>query len=647
MKLSQNIFIVVMMALVAAMVIGMAITARPPRSVSHAKSVPGAEAAGEQLIDQGPLNTARALAALASTPEERDLAKNALRLSDHEIDIAFTAALSAASHEPGAKANPHIQARIDRAQAQIDALKARVQSLTTQAAHAQPSQQTRLQGQLALAEAQLDLAQNELVDAQDDMARQGGGVYARLQRQWAEHQATEHSNGKTRISSAAGSAQAATPTRSLISRGKYWASLRSKRSELGQAQRAVVVKINALTGRHNAIQAHVQAAQQTKTTAELPLATHAKTPGASNPVNSQRTATSLTELHELSRDEASLTALDHRIQDLRDLSKVYATWTSLVTTRQRTAMHLLLRSAFWIFLVLLIVSVTGRLINHLFDRIRLERKQKMTLRGVVHFTVQMIGALVILIVIFGSPSHMSTVLGLLGAGLAVALKSFVVAFFGWFVLMGRNGIQVGDWVEINGVRGEVLEIGLMRTILLETGNWTDPGHPTGRQVAFLNNYAVEGYYFNFSTAGQWMWDQLAVLIPAGRDPYSAVKAILALVKKETGDARHAGAEWQRAARHCGVRSFSAEPEITVKPTDANVQTDTGVELVVRYMTRANECYDVRNRLSHAIVKLLQPAKSLQGISAPPVEFGPSTPAGKDRLGESQSGVEPATVERRR
>lgn len=640
MKLSQNILNLVLLALVAVMIVGMALTARAPRPPRGPKSRRSAMLAAREMVDQTPLDTARALAPLASTSEERALAANAVRLADHEVDLAFTAALRTASKTSSARTNPHIQDRIDRAQDQIARLKNRIQQLTSEASHAPPSRQTNLQGDIALAQAQLDLAQNELADAQEDMARQGGGLYAQIQRLWAEHQATEHVNGKTRVSTTPASPVNG-PTVSAIARWKYWTGLRSKRRQLAQARAQVTPKISALTKQHNAIQQHVQEEQAQKSgNPQAPSGSpQAARPGAKGTEN---TAMALAEVQRLSQDEAALAPLDQRIQDLHDLSKVYDDWTALVTSRQRAAMNLLLRSAFWIFLVLLIVSVAGSLINQFFDRVRLDRKQKMTLRGVVRFTVQVIGVLVILIVIFGSPSHMSTVLGLLGAGLAVALKSFVVSFFGWFVLMGRNGIQVGDWVEINGVRGEVLEIGLLRTILLETGNWTDPGHPTGRQVAFLNNYAVEGYYFNFSTSGQWLWDQFALLIPAGRDPYASVEAILALVKKETADTRAAGAEWQRVARRCGVRSFSAEPEINVKPTDS------GVQLVVRYVTRANERYEVRNRLNHAIVKLFQPSKSVRGAPLPSVEFGPTAePVDGSRPAADETPERPEPAAKRR
>ena len=79
-------------------------------------------------------------------------------------------------------------------------------------------------------------------------------------------------------------------------------------------------------------------------------------------------------------------------------------------------------------------------------------------------------ALVILLIIFGLPHNMPTIVGWAGAELAVALKDFIVAFFGWFILMEPHGIRVGDRVEIDSVRGEAVEISLLRAVLREAGN---------------------------------------------------------------------------------------------------------------------------------------------------------------------------------
>jgi small-conductance mechanosensitive channel len=203
------------------------------------------------------------------------------------------------------------------------------------------------------------------------------------------------------------------------------------------------------------------------------------------------------------------------------------------------------------------------------------------------------------LVIFGPPGQLGTFLGLAGAGLTVALKDFIVAFLGWLVLMGKDGIRLGDWVEINGVTGEVVQLGMFHTVLLETGNWTDSGHPTGRRVTFTNSFAIEGHYFNFSTSGQWLWDELQIVLPAGQDPYPIVEAIQKKVVEVTAEsARQAEQEWQGAARSRDMKPLSAAPAINVKPIVG------GIEVAVRYITRANERYQLRAKLNQAAVDLL-------------------------------------------
>jgi small-conductance mechanosensitive channel len=179
------------------------------------------------------------------------------------------------------------------------------------------------------------------------------------------------------------------------------------------------------------------------------------------------------------------------------------------------------------------------------------------------------------------------------------MKDFIVAFFGWFTLMGKNGISVGDWVEIEGVSGEVIEIGLLKTVLLELGNWTEIGHPTGRRVAFSNSFAMEGHYFNFSTSGQWLWDELRITLPSAGDPYTTAQQIREIVEQETqADAAAAAKDWERLTPNYKARAFSASPGVSLRP-GAN-----GLDLVVRYITRAPQ-RAVKSRLFQAIVDLLR------------------------------------------
>jgi small-conductance mechanosensitive channel len=229
-----------------------------------------------------------------------------------------------------------------------------------------------------------------------------------------------------------------------------------------------------------------------------------------------------------------------------------------------------------------------------------DSRQKQTLKTVLNLGTQLVGVLLILLVIFGVPQQMPTILGLVTAGLTVVFQDFILAFCGWFVLMGPNGVRVGDWVEINDVGGEVVELGLFRTWLLETGNWTAHGHPTGRKVSFLNGYAIRGKYFNFSTVGQWMWDEIKVSVPPGTSIHPLLKGIYeATVKTTEEDAKMAQAEWTRVTHEEGSSQFSAMPSVNLRPAGA------GVDIVIRYITRAGVRVETRNNLFTMIVDLMQ------------------------------------------
>jgi small-conductance mechanosensitive channel len=254
-------------------------------------------------------------------------------------------------------------------------------------------------------------------------------------------------------------------------------------------------------------------------------------------------------------DQKDLSDLDKRIQDQDDLATAYGNWLDVVKTGKcGFARHAAVRNAD--LLVVFAVYLCNRLVDHFFVGLAVERTRLHTLRGVIRFAVQALGLAVILLMLFGVPNQLSTILGLAGAGLTVACKDFIMGFIGWFLLMGRNGLRVGDWVEIDGVVGEVVEIGLLRTVLLETGNWTDSGHPTGRKVAFVNSYAIEGHFFNFSTTGQWLLGRSPDSGARQRESLPMIDAIQKMVAEQTAaNVEAAEQEWQRSKGHYRAQRF--------------------------------------------------------------------------------------------
>jgi small-conductance mechanosensitive channel len=599
MKAHQWIVTLGLLALVLAAAVGLILTRQSAQSNSaatHARRPP--------VVDEQPLTTARAMAALASDWEEQRYARQALKLSDHTVDVAFSYEMRQATEHPAPPTpeSKKLYAQANQADAAVKADQDRITQLQKQLASAKDDHtRDSLQQQIDLNKAQLELDQDELEDVKGNLIRSGADRLSRIQRQFNRHEATQKEYETNNPQPGAGNTNGNSQTGSsaAIVQVSAWNSLRGKTTQLQQALDEAKQTGNTVKQSHETLQSQVAMEVSNKEAIAEKAKSQVEATTGGGDSSATSTASAITSLHQISVDQKDLSDLAKRVQDQDDLATSYSSWIDVVKVRQRGVEHELLQSAMLILLVVFGVYLANRLVDHFFVGLAVERTRLHTLRGVIRFAVQALGLALILFILFGLPNQMSTILGLAGAGLTVACKDFIMGFIGWFLLMGRNGLRVGDWVEIDGVVGEVVEIGLLRTVLLETGNWTDSGHPTGRKVAFVNSFAIEGHFFNFSTTGQWLWDEVEILVPASQDPYPVIDAIQKMVVEQTkANVNAAEQEWQRAASKYRAQPVSAAPAVSLRPTSS------GIEVHVRYITRAGERHAMKTRLYQALVELL-------------------------------------------
>jgi small-conductance mechanosensitive channel len=584
--------------------------------VSHQSPIP--------VIDQHTLQVAQRLAQYADTPEEQAYAKQAVETADHELDLAFAAALHhlEAHPPPLSPEAAQIQQHLNDEQKALAADTDQVKQLTAQVAKASDAEKPALQDRLDLAQAQVELEQDEVEEANDQLMAAGGNVHQLIANLQKEHETAEHT---------AASPVAAAPTgalaslKGMVGQLRAWMNLRTRarwltwarehvaasaveladeRQKLASELAASKALVPAYTARAHggaapaAAPAHAAAAPQPA--GKSPAAPAPATAAATQTADAEPPPANLLELtRQIALEQRRLTLRDERITARHKLADIYGKWDDVVSARARAALHATLIGTAIVLVAILILLFLDTWLEHLVGRTHIDRRQMQTLKSVVGVSLQLIGVVLILLMLIGMPAQIGTLVGIIGAGLTVALKDFIVAFIGWFVLMGRNGMRLGDWVEINGVSGEVIELNMFHTVLLETGNWTDPGHPTGRRVTFTNSFAISGHYFNFSTSGQWLWDELSVTVPYDRDPNAVADAIQKEVTTATAsDAREAEAEWRRVSR--GRGTFTAQPGVAIRPAAGG----TGVEVAVRYVTRASERLALRSRLNQTAVQLL-------------------------------------------
>ncbi|MGA8143523.1 MAG: mechanosensitive ion channel domain-containing protein [Candidatus Acidiferrales bacterium] len=605
------------------------------------------------FVDTRAVDTAEQLSQLAVSRIEKSYAQEALRLADYSVDAAFAAALQDAAENP-APLTPEtrlITARLKAAESAVTADQNRIAQLNQQIAKARASSKENLQQQLDVVEAQLELDQDDLDDAHQDLTRAGGDRQASIQHLLDQHEASQKASvaqGGANSSANAPPSIELTKSSSLVAQAEAWLSLNSKQNLLLQAQQNALNRQAKLAAAHDALEKDVNeekaqkkiirkksnsaakavatpnanranpapgagaapAANETAVPNGTPESNATAAQNATNvpgaalqaggPVASAGAGDTLSFLKDLTIDQKNLSQLDKRIGNEEELAALYGNWINYVTVRKQAFLHGMFLAALWILFIALFVFGSYEGAQRFFSDLPPERRQFHTLRTVILFALQALGVILILLVVLGMPSNFATVVALAGAGLTVALKDFIVGFFGWFVLMGKDGIRPGDWVEINGVGGEVLEVGLFHTVLLETGNWTDAAHPTGRKITFVNSFAIEGHYINFSTSGQWLWDELQVQVPAEADPYPLAEAIQKIV------AEIAGSESKGSGLGpAGVTSPGATGKSSTEPSVSVRLESTGISILVRYFTRASERPEIRARLYRALIELLR------------------------------------------
>jgi small-conductance mechanosensitive channel len=543
------------------------------------------------IVDIKPWQTAQALAPLAFTAEEKEYAQEAERLADHAVDQAFAAALRQATldaqHLKLSAEAVALSKKIAQLQQLIAQDKDDVQTIT-EALKAPPPKDGKPaefdEGDLQVAKAQLGLDTDELADLQLDFNRVSGDQTSQVQAELNAHEAMMREHDKRAGEGAQSAAISVRRFGTMAGRLGAWFRLKSRYGLLQQALNQTRADISNLSAQHSAIEAKANALE----------AVH--TDDLDEKLQGLKNRTALRQI---------LGILDDRIQTEQQLATVYSKWSAQVLLQQGIIRHLLLQSLALISFIGMCMVVCDAAVRRIMATRGLDNRRNQTLRSILQLGVQAVGVVLILMVIFGPPRETPTILGLTTAALTIALQDFIIAFLGWFVLIGKNGIHVGDWVEINGVGGEVIDVRLFNTTLLETGKLADKGLPTGRRITFMNGFAIRGQYFNFSTSGQWMWDEINLSLPASDNVQELLARIHEAVEAETQkNASQAEQEWKRGASGSSLSRFSATAVENLRPSGS------GIDVLVRYVTRASERFEQRNRLYQTLLDVMrQPARN--------------------------------------
>ena len=228
--------------------------------------------------------------------------------------------------------------------------------------------------------------------------------------------------------------------------------------------------------------------------------------------------------------------------------------------------------------------------------------------------------------------RLSFAIGVIGAGVAVALQDVLASLAGAFTIGFSKLYMAGDRVQIGDTRGDVIDIGLLRTTLMETGNWVSKDKYNGRIVRVPNSAVLKGPIFNYSQGFQFIWDEIKVVLTTGSDCELARNMLTRVAKEVIGDyLAEAQISWKAVSDYYETINPSLEPAITLVVNGGNLEF--GVSYIVDYTKRTI----AEDQLFTKIVKEVANSDGrLQWASASAVVVPAAHPAGTVALLPSSS-----------
>jgi small-conductance mechanosensitive channel len=209
---------------------------------------------------------------------------------------------------------------------------------------------------------------------------------------------------------------------------------------------------------------------------------------------------------------------------------------------------------------------------------------------------------------FNDPKQLTSVLGWVAAGLAVALQRVVTAVAAYFVILRGRTFTVGDRIAMAGVRGDVIALGFMQTRIMEMGQppgeqadapsvWVHSRQYSGRIVSVTNDKIFENPVYNYSLEFPFLWEEMSIPIPYKADRSRAEAVLLEVARRHTEDiSAIAEADLKELERRYFIRRAELQPQVFYR------LTDNWVQMSLRFLVRESGSRTIKDRMSRDILQ---------------------------------------------
>jgi len=200
--------------------------------------------------------------------------------------------------------------------------------------------------------------------------------------------------------------------------------------------------------------------------------------------------------------------------------------------------------------------------------------------------------------------------GVAGAGIAFALQEVIASVAGWLAVSFGGFYSPGDRIQLGGIRGDVIDVGILRTTLMECGQWVNADLYNGRIVRVANSFVFKEPVFNYSGDFPFLWDEIMIPIKYGSDYRLAREIVRRVAEEVVGEyARTAGSAWQHVVKKYMIEDATVEPTVTL------IANQNWIEFTLRYVVDYKQRRATKDRLFTRVLEEIDQTHDRVGIAA--------------------------------
>lgn len=250
-------------------------------------------------------------------------------------------------------------------------------------------------------------------------------------------------------------------------------------------------------------------------------------------------------------------------------------------------------------IILIFVWLLRRTVQRAVQNLIEDRDLQYRWHKVISYVTWMIAFLFIAYIWVDGLRQVGTFLGLLTAGLAIALKDIIIDFVGWFVILTKSPFKIGDRIQVGENSGDVIDISILHFTLLEVGKWAEGGQSTGRLILIPNAKVLTEHVSNYTAEFPYLWTEIPVTISFESDWRKAKQMFRSIVQEETEEISEQVQDFLK--RNPGKTLISYD---VVTATVYTSVSDHGICLTLRFLAEPRKRREAHETLWEAVLGVI-------------------------------------------